>query len=264
MAHSQNAAGYLTSIGAELAVQSKRVRDLIGDVHWLSDGTHKEHLLQDLLTRHLPPSVLASRGFVVSTTSDVRCSTEQDILLIDALAEMPLFHQGGLAVTFPRTVIASLSVKTRLTSATVRDSVAGLASVRAIAHQCGEAQPVCVTFFFEEEEISKSSPEVTYTRIKQAYEALSSDERAPLSSADTWLDVFCTPGAYFFRCEPATPTGSLALRGFACDGLATGLLLGILADALATRRGVSRADIADFAQAPGTDPLVPGAVTFQL
>jgi hypothetical protein len=49
-----NPAGYLKSIADELTVQANRVRDLIGNAHWLSDGHHKEYLLTALLQRHLP------------------------------------------------------------------------------------------------------------------------------------------------------------------------------------------------------------------
>src|SRR4051794_17511886 len=40
---------YLVSLAEELYAQANRVRDLIGDAHWLSDGHHKEYLLIDLL-----------------------------------------------------------------------------------------------------------------------------------------------------------------------------------------------------------------------
>jgi len=55
---------YLASLSAELRAQATRVRDLIGDRHWLSDGHHKEYLLKDMLARHVPSSVAVSRGFV--------------------------------------------------------------------------------------------------------------------------------------------------------------------------------------------------------
>ena len=63
-------------------------------------------------------------------------SKEQDILVIDASAEAPLFHQGDLAIAFPHTVIAAISIKTKMDTNTLKDVVEGLASVRKTARDC--------------------------------------------------------------------------------------------------------------------------------
>ena len=121
---------YLLSLAGELHSQSTRVRDLIGDAHWYCDGHQKGYLLLDLLRRHLPSGMLASRGFVISATETDRRSREQDILVVDATQEAPIFNQGGVIIVFPRFVRAAVSVKTTMNSVTVEDSVAGLNSVR--------------------------------------------------------------------------------------------------------------------------------------
>jgi hypothetical protein len=74
--------------------------------------------------------MLASRGFVISATETDRRSREQDILVVDATQEAPIFNQGGVIIVFPRFVRAAVSVKTTMNSVTVEDSVAGLNSVR--------------------------------------------------------------------------------------------------------------------------------------
>ena len=77
---------YLSSLAKELSSSSDRVRDLIGNAHWLTDGHHKEHLLRSVLARHLPSGMVAARGFVLDPSSEGVCSTEQDILVVDCLA----------------------------------------------------------------------------------------------------------------------------------------------------------------------------------
>src|SRR5262249_30217168 len=67
---------YLLSLAEELHSQSTRVRDPIGDAHWYYDGHQKEYLLVDLLRRHLPSGMLASRGFVISATDPEHRSRE--------------------------------------------------------------------------------------------------------------------------------------------------------------------------------------------
>jgi hypothetical protein len=98
---SQNRHAFLKSLSAELDVQADRVRQLIGPIHWTTDGAHKEILLSMLVARHLPGSVSMGRGFVISETSDTVCSTEQDILLLDAHSEAPLFRSGELVIAMP-------------------------------------------------------------------------------------------------------------------------------------------------------------------
>ena len=116
---------YLASMSEELLSQANRVRDLIGDRHWFSDGHHKEQLLASLLRRHLPADVIVSRGFVIDPSDAGWCSKEQDILVVNAHQEAPIFQQGDLIICFPRTVLAAISVKTRMDRATILDTIDG-------------------------------------------------------------------------------------------------------------------------------------------
>src|SRR3712207_1006807 len=100
---------YLASISEELLSQANRVRDLIGDRHWFSDGHHKEQLLASVLRRHLPADIIVSRGFVIDAVDPGGCSKEQDILVVDAHREAPIFRQGDLVICFPRTILAAIS-----------------------------------------------------------------------------------------------------------------------------------------------------------
>lgn len=144
---------YLNSLSNELAAQSQRVRDLIGDSHWLVDGHHKEYLLIELLSRHLPTRYIASRGFVISPADPNKRSLEQDILIVDQNIEAPLFNQGGVVIAFPNAVRAAVSVKSTLGKKEVEDSVIGLNSVRAL---CKQPESVWTgAYFFEVGRCSK-------------------------------------------------------------------------------------------------------------
>jgi hypothetical protein len=124
-----NALEYFRSISAELASKANRIRQLIGDSHFLSDGHHKEYLLQSVIERFLPATFVCSRGFVVRDSQLKIRSKEQDLLIIDTRMHAPLFRESGVIVTFPENVRAVISVKSTLSSNSVNDALDGLASI---------------------------------------------------------------------------------------------------------------------------------------
>jgi hypothetical protein len=105
----------------ELLSRASRVRQLIGDVHWLCDGFHKEEIVREFLRRHLPPSLRISRGFVCPIDEATRVSREVDILITDTESELPWLIEGGLAIVPPSSVVAHLHIKTTFSSKTLRD-----------------------------------------------------------------------------------------------------------------------------------------------
>lgn len=124
---------YLKSLAEELRSRQDRVRNLIGDAHWLTDGHHKESILRDLLRAHAPSAVLFGTGFVLSEgLSD--CSREQDILGVDTWTEMPLLVNGDLIVATHHQVLVAISVKTEFDAGTLRDSLRCLLSSPAASH----------------------------------------------------------------------------------------------------------------------------------
>jgi hypothetical protein len=159
---------YLCSMAEELHSQSTRVRDLIGSVHWVSDGHHKEYLLRDFVTRYLPMGMLAARGFVISSNDQTLCSREQDILIVDTLREPPVFHQGGLIIAFPRTVVAAISVKTKMDKKEVLNSIQGLNSVREVALSSGIIDSIwCGSYHFELGDTTSNNHAIQYEYCKE-------------------------------------------------------------------------------------------------
>ncbi|MBN1612574.1 MAG: hypothetical protein JW940_38445, partial [Polyangiaceae bacterium] len=162
---SSGRARYLRSLADELVSQASRVRDLIGDRHWLSDGAHKEELLRAVLRRHSPSGVEWTRGFVVSPTEDA-CSSEQDILAVDTTLEAPLFHQSNLAIVFPRAVLAAISVKTTFRKDELVDAVAGLSTLRNVAHVTAAQPTWCGVYFYHAD--SRADAPAAYRWLEDA------------------------------------------------------------------------------------------------
>ena len=233
-----NRLSYLQSLAFELSVQAKRVRDLIGDAHWLSDGHHKEYLFLSLLQRHLPTGIIASRGFVVGHNNEAVCSKEQDILIIDTMAEGPLFNQGNLLIAFPHQVRAVVSIKTTVSDAMVDDATTGMASVYETAFPHGTADPWFGIYFFEP---CPCKAETLAKYLKSAMVASHALRNVPpnwyIDALACSNDLFCLKRVH--SKENGVPT--TLLRGYTHQGLSTALFLGHLLDHLSasTKNGES-------------------------
>ncbi len=73
---------YFESLGREIDSLKLRVRDLIANRHWQTDGEWKESVLRQVLRRHLPAAAIIGRGFVISG-DDV--TTQLDVLIHDGV-----------------------------------------------------------------------------------------------------------------------------------------------------------------------------------
>jgi hypothetical protein len=217
---------YLESLAAEISVQARRVRNLIGDSHWLTDGHHKEFLFLSLLERHLPAGMIASRGFVVGHTDESICSKEQDILVVDTTVEAPLFNQGGVVIAFPHQVRALISIKTEVSDKMVDDAAVGIATV----YESGVPRQKlwCGIYFFEP---CGRKPDTLAKYLKRAEAAARAKPKVP----DDWTvdalacsdDLLCLK-----RTHSVNGKATTVLRGYTHDGLSTAVFLGHLLDHL--------------------------------
>ena len=254
---------YLESLAAELYSQSTRVRDLIGDAHWLSDGHHKEYLLLGLINRHLPSGMLASRGFVISPNEPSRISTEQDILVVDASIEAPVFLQGSLAICFPAQVRAAVSVKTTLNAAAIRDSVRGLATVKRVAKDDGiDTRSIwCGSYFFEVSPEVARDPTHVYHYLSDDQEEMAGSGLASSTAHHNCLLAFlCSARDLAFKLQHLysgddTDRYLQKVIGYRCASMATALFLGELLDHLAYSRSASEGTFAHFADHAAFDQV---------
>lgn len=131
----QNLVRYWQSLGKDLEATKDRVRNLIGDRHWLTEGTYKEIILRNAIERHLPESLRVCTGFVCS---DDDISTQIDLLIIDKSA-FTLFKEGGLTIVTKSAVRAIIEVKTALTN--FSDTVIKLAENGRLCEQRSASGP---------------------------------------------------------------------------------------------------------------------------
>jgi len=101
---------YHKSIASELRAVKDRIRNLIGDRHWQSDGEHKEAVLRRVLRTHLAQSLEVGGGFVCAEHGT---STQVDIL-ITRRNKPTLFREGETLLVTPDSVACLIEVKTRI------------------------------------------------------------------------------------------------------------------------------------------------------
>jgi hypothetical protein len=108
------------SLGTELLCLKDRVRQLIGDAHWQTDGEWKESVLRNVIRRYLPAQILMRRGFMVDKTPIAHYSSGQiDILFTDSRWPT-LFSDGELAIVAVSSVRGIVEVKTQISTRTVQ------------------------------------------------------------------------------------------------------------------------------------------------
>lgn len=116
----QDFLSYQESINKELQIAKDRVRNLIGERHWQTDGEHKEEIVRSVLRVHLPETLRIGKGFVCfppsnyhSPASEGSSSGQIDILITSKHAPT-LYKQDDLVFVTADTVRAIIEVKTEL------------------------------------------------------------------------------------------------------------------------------------------------------
>ncbi|QDE39914.1 hypothetical protein FIV34_12170 [Luteibacter pinisoli] len=114
---------YFMDLTAESQALKNRIRNLIRDQHWLSDGEWKESVVRAMIRRIIGQDIGVARGFVVSGE---RASSQIDILLYDA--SQPVLHRDGdFVVITPNACRGIIEVKTRLTRTRLEEAIDKLA-----------------------------------------------------------------------------------------------------------------------------------------
>ena len=110
---------YHKTVADEMDAVKKRIRHLMNEPHWLTDGEVKESILRHILRRHLPERFRVGRGFVITQE---RCSTQIDILVYDSASAL-IFKEGDLVFASPEAVRAIIEVKSRTTRQTLSQAL---------------------------------------------------------------------------------------------------------------------------------------------
>lgn len=110
----QSLLNYHKSISHELDVLQDRIRNLIGESHWLTDGKHKENILADIFSRHIGEDIGVKSGFVCYESGN---SKEIDIILTDTKRPV-LYKHGDTVIATPSSVKGIIEVKTMFTDST--------------------------------------------------------------------------------------------------------------------------------------------------
>jgi len=258
---------YFLSLADELTAQSSRVRQLIGHGHWGHDGRHKELLLADLIRRHSPSPVIVSSGFIVSPNNAEIRSSEQDILIIDNSTEAPLFYQGNLAIVFPHTVMAAISVKSTMNSSSMKSVIDGLKSVREVARDANTepSRIWCSGFFYTLDSSWIGEPKLIYDSIKKKILA----NPAPGPILDSGQPHVLGPDlitesrdlAFIVDYERLENQSSAKVRGYMCRGAATAVFLSCMLEHLARRLTREHSVFSDFLSELEIPRLEPDVVT---
>src|ERR1035438_10073477 len=155
---------YFGSLTDETEALKNRVRYLIEDRHWQTDGEWKESVIRQILRRYLPASVTVCRGFVVTANQS---SNQLDILIFDS-SKPVLFRDGDLAFVTPDAVIGVVEVKSRTTPALFARAAAKLGEDMAIVRSSPNSNAFAGIFAFEDcgaasiaylDAISEASPQ---------------------------------------------------------------------------------------------------------
>lgn len=103
---------YFKSLSSECSTLKNRVRMLIENKHWPTDGEWKESVLRNMIRRSSPDNLTVGRGFVVNRE---QCSTQIDVLVYDNTLPV-LYKEGDLVFVTPSSCRAIIEVKSRLTA----------------------------------------------------------------------------------------------------------------------------------------------------
>ena len=122
--------GFLESWAAELDSRAERVRTLIGNRHWASDGQHKEFLVREFLARYLPSPIRVGHGFIRSSMATATCSPEIDVLITHPTKHPLFFDEGGLQIAPTRSVLAAIEVKTTLGPTELTQALERIVNIR--------------------------------------------------------------------------------------------------------------------------------------
>lgn len=138
-----NIEDYFISLSEECRTLKDRVRMLIKDQHWPTDGEWKESVLRNMIRRSAPNNLTIGRGFVVDHD---RCSAQIDVLVYDNTFPV-LYREGDLVFVTPSSCRAIIEVKSRLNATQFKKAAEKLADDAEFIRQRGIGIPLFTGLF---------------------------------------------------------------------------------------------------------------------
>lgn len=136
---------YFESLSHEVNAIKDRVRYLIADAHWQTDGEWKESVIRQILRRHLPATAVVGRGFVVSADA---YSHQIDVLIRNSSIPV-LFSDGDLSFVTPDAVWGIIEVKSRATHTNIREAAVKLSRDIGIVRGSGNSRAFAAIYAFD-------------------------------------------------------------------------------------------------------------------
>ena len=172
----QNTPEFLKSWSAEINSKANRVRNLIGNAHWLSDGNHKETLIRSFIRTYVPDHLSICHGFVKDSD---RLSKQQDILIVDPSVDPPFLREDDFQVVPQTSVVATIEVKSNFSRETLKIALENVASVKQVVKKSTFS---CICFCSAEQE-----PVRLLDTIREVVEQFEDDYPTVIAS----LSEFC-------------------------------------------------------------------------
>jgi len=138
---------YFESLGLELNSLRNRIRQLIADAHWQTDGEWKESVVRTILRRHLPSTATVSRGFVVTSEA---ATGQLDVLIHDS-AKPVVFQDSDLAFVTPDAVLGIVEVKSRVNPGQLGTAVKRIADNIELIRRHPNSQAFAALYAFEDD-----------------------------------------------------------------------------------------------------------------
>lgn len=131
------------SLASTFRARRDHVTQLLGPTQNYSSGIFREGLLRDFLREILPRAVEVSTGFIYGFEK-VANSAQLDIVIWDASKHAAVYRTDSFVIVPPEAAIATISVKTGMTSGDVREAVSNLLTVAPLdlAYRAGLTTPL--------------------------------------------------------------------------------------------------------------------------
>jgi len=160
--------GFLDSWATEIESRAERVRTLIGNRHWASDGHHKEFLIREFLSRYLPSSFRVGHGFIRTHLPNTACSPEIDILVTNPGKHPLFFDEGGLQIAPVKSLRAAVEVKSTFGSNELTQTLQRIAHIRHLVNAEQQSNDVWLGAVFYSAR-SQIDPDSVICMIERCY-----------------------------------------------------------------------------------------------